>query len=176
MSAIGSGGASASGAVSGNGPAVDVRDLHRSFGDLHAVRGLSFSIDPGRVLGFIGANGLKVHNGAVWVSNLDAGTLVRIGIQPGGTAGAARIRATGLPGVDDFDFVADGCDTVLVALNPSSQVVRVNPATGAHTVVLTAADGLSNPSSVAVGRHGAFVTSAAYFTMTDPNVLAARIR
>jgi len=136
-----------------------------------------WSADPAlRRTGFIGANGLKVHNGAVWVSNLDAGTLVRIGIQPGGTAGAARIRATGLPGVDDFDFVADGCDTVLVALNPSSQVVRVNPATGAHTVVLTAADGLSNPSSVAVGRHGAFVTSAAYFTMTDPNVLAARIR
>ena len=37
--------------------AVEVRDLRRSFGDVHAVRGLSFDIEPGQVLGFIGANG-----------------------------------------------------------------------------------------------------------------------
>jgi ABC-2 type transport system ATP-binding protein len=38
-------------------PIITVRDLHRSFGKVHAVRGLSFQIFPGQVIGFIGANG-----------------------------------------------------------------------------------------------------------------------
>lgn len=41
----------------GVAPLVCVRDLHRSFGNLHAVRGVSFDIFPGQVAGFIGANG-----------------------------------------------------------------------------------------------------------------------
>lgn len=38
-------------------PVITVCDLHRSFGKVHAVRGLSFRIYPGQVIGFIGANG-----------------------------------------------------------------------------------------------------------------------
>ena len=38
-------------------PAVVVEDLHRSFGALKAVDGVSFTIDHGRVVGFVGANG-----------------------------------------------------------------------------------------------------------------------
>lgn len=38
-------------------PIVSVRNLHRSFGKVSAVRGISFDIFPGEVLGFIGANG-----------------------------------------------------------------------------------------------------------------------
>lgn len=38
-------------------PLVSVRDLHRRFGKLHAVRGVSFDIHRGQVAGFIGANG-----------------------------------------------------------------------------------------------------------------------
>lgn len=38
-------------------PIVSVRDLHRSFKDVQAVRGVSFEIFPGQVVGFIGANG-----------------------------------------------------------------------------------------------------------------------
>ena len=36
---------------------VEIRDLERSFGEVAAVRGISFDIEPGQVLGFIGANG-----------------------------------------------------------------------------------------------------------------------
>jgi len=36
---------------------VEVRDLHRRFDNVHAVRGLSFEIRRGQVVGFIGANG-----------------------------------------------------------------------------------------------------------------------
>jgi ABC-2 type transport system ATP-binding protein len=38
-------------------PIVSVRDLHRSFDDVQAVRGVSFEIFAGQVVGFIGANG-----------------------------------------------------------------------------------------------------------------------
>lgn len=38
-------------------PLVEVRDLHRAFEKVEAVRGLSFDIFPGQVVGFIGANG-----------------------------------------------------------------------------------------------------------------------
>lgn len=38
-------------------PIIEVRDLRRSFGPVEAVKGISFSIDPGKVVGFIGANG-----------------------------------------------------------------------------------------------------------------------
>lgn len=38
-------------------PAIEVRDLHRFFGSLKAVDGISFTVAPGQVVGFVGANG-----------------------------------------------------------------------------------------------------------------------
>ncbi len=38
-------------------PLVEVRDLDRRFAQVHAVKGISFDIHPGQVVGFIGANG-----------------------------------------------------------------------------------------------------------------------
>jgi ABC-2 type transport system ATP-binding protein len=38
-------------------PLVEVRDLDRKFAQVHAVKGLSFDIHRGQVVGFIGANG-----------------------------------------------------------------------------------------------------------------------
>jgi ABC-2 type transport system ATP-binding protein len=38
-------------------PTVEVRDLRRVFGEVIAVRGISFDIEAGQVLGFMGANG-----------------------------------------------------------------------------------------------------------------------
>ncbi|MFZ4780238.1 MAG: ATP-binding cassette domain-containing protein, partial [Terrimicrobiaceae bacterium] len=38
-------------------PIIQVENLARDFGDVKAVNGLSFAIEPGRVVGFIGANG-----------------------------------------------------------------------------------------------------------------------
>jgi len=37
--------------------AIVVENLHRSFGPLKAVDGVSFTIEPGKVVGFVGANG-----------------------------------------------------------------------------------------------------------------------
>ncbi|MFD6496426.1 SMP-30/gluconolactonase/LRE family protein [Streptomyces sp. NPDC060188] len=122
--------------------------------------------------GFLGANGLKFHHGAVWAGNLDQGTVVRVPVLPGGHAGRARIRATGLPGIDDFAFTGHG--DLLATLNGSSRVALVRP-DGSHSIVLTQADGLQNPTSVALRGHTVYVTSAAYVTAQDPNLLLARL-
>src|SRR3954462_3142171 len=38
-------------------PAIEVRDLKKAFGDVEAVRGVSFEVAPGEVFGFLGPNG-----------------------------------------------------------------------------------------------------------------------
>ncbi|MFI8827667.1 DUF6923 family protein [Streptomyces sp. NPDC053431] len=127
-----------------------------------------------------GANGLKVHEGAVWVSNTAQGTLLRIPIGRASShaAGPVESWATELPGIDDFAFTGHHGNTILAALILSDEVVLVRP-DGSHKTVLTHADGLRNPTSVAVHAKQVYVPSAAYFappnTTPDPNLLLARI-
>ncbi|WRZ90951.1 hypothetical protein OHB54_18870 [Streptomyces sp. NBC_01007] len=123
--------------------------------------------------GFLGANGLKVHNGAVWATNLDKGTVLRIPILQDGRAGSVRTEATGLPGIDDFAFTGHG-DQLLAALNGPGEVALVQP-DGSHSVVLTAADGLQNPTSIALRGDTVYVLSAAYVTAKDPDLLLAHL-
>jgi ABC-2 type transport system ATP-binding protein len=40
-----------------NPPAIEVDDLSKSYGDIQAVRGVSFTVPPGEVFGFLGPNG-----------------------------------------------------------------------------------------------------------------------
>jgi len=40
-----------------NKPAIEVSTLHKHFGPIHAVRGISFCVSHGEVLGFLGPNG-----------------------------------------------------------------------------------------------------------------------
>jgi len=122
---------------------------------------------------YLGANGIKVHNGAVWVTNTDHGTVVRIPVTRRGAAGRARIVASRLAGIDDFAFVGRG-DTLIAALDQPNMVALVRP-DGAHTIVLTGTDGLENPSAIAVRGRTVYVTDAAYSTHTDPNLLTARL-
>lgn len=122
----------------------------------------------------VGANGLRFHRGAVWVSNTNAGTLLRIPVRESGCAGPVEIRASRLYAIDDFGFVERHRDTALVALTGGSEVELVR-ADGTHSVVLTSKDGLSNPTSVAVRGRTAYILGAAYFTQRDPNLLLARV-
>jgi ABC-type multidrug transport system ATPase subunit len=39
------------------GPAIEVADLRFNYGDLQAVDGISFEVQPGEILGFLGPNG-----------------------------------------------------------------------------------------------------------------------
>ncbi|MFF5249805.1 hypothetical protein ACFY3V_36460 [Streptosporangium sp. NPDC000095] len=124
--------------------------------------------------GFLGANGAKVRGGALWVTNLDRGTLLRIPIRPGNRAGTPQVKASGLVGIDDFTFTGHG-DEILAALNAPNTVVRIK-SDGTSTTVLDTGDGLQNPTSVALRGDDVYVLSAAYTTATDPNLLRARLR
>ncbi len=123
---------------------------------------------------FFGANGIAVHDHAVWVSNSDQGTIVKIPIRADGSAGTIQPMVTGLTGgVDNFTVLGSG-DTILATLDQSSQVILIRPASRPQ-VVLSAMDGLSNPTDIAVRHDTIYVTSAAYFTFTDPNLLTAHL-
>ena len=123
--------------------------------------------------GFLGANGLKIHNGAVWVTNLDKGTILRIPVLADGHAGTVQTRATGLAGIDDFTFTGHG-NQILAALNGPSEVALVQP-DGSHSILLTPADGLQNPTSIALHGDTVYVMSSAYLTAEDPNLLLAHL-
>ena len=45
------------GSVAGVASAVEVRDLHKSYGDVDAVRGVSFTVDTGEIVAVLGPNG-----------------------------------------------------------------------------------------------------------------------
>jgi predicted SnoaL-like aldol condensation-catalyzing enzyme len=120
-----------------------------------------------------GANGLKLHNGALWVSNFDQGLVLRVPVTARGTAGALAVRARDLPGVDDFAFTGVG-DELLATLNPANQVDLVR-ADGFHTAVLTSVDGLQSPSAIALQGRNVYVTDTAFFTNTSPNILVGRL-
>lgn len=124
--------------------------------------------------GFLGANGLKVHQGAVWVSNLDLGTVIRIPVRPDGTPGATEVRATGLVGIDDFDFTGRG-DRIVAAVDTQNEVALIQP-DGSHTIVLTGKDGLSGPTSIAVRGDTVYIPSASYILKADPNLIIAHLR
>ncbi|MEW2049010.1 hypothetical protein [Streptomyces sp. NPDC005476] len=125
--------------------------------------------------GFLGANGLKVHDGAVWATNLDKGTVLRIPVLGSGRAGHIQTRATGLPGIDDIAFTGHG-NQLLAALDGPNEVALVEP-DGSRSTVLTAADGLQNPTSIALRGHTVYVLNAGWLTGKDPNlVLAHRAR
>jgi ABC-2 type transport system ATP-binding protein len=65
-------------------PAITVSDLHKSFGRFQAVKGISFTVAPGEIVGFLGPNGagktttikmitglLKITSGTVLIGGLD---------------------------------------------------------------------------------------------------------
>lgn len=134
-----------------------------------------WSADPAlSPAGFFGANGLKIHDGAVWVSNSDRGTLVRIPVTGDGGAGRAEVRATGLAGIDDFDFT--GRDTeILAAINQASQLVRVG-VDGTRETLLDAEDGMQGTTAVAVRGNRVHLTNGANLAGNDPNLMVAQLR
>ena len=122
------------------------------------------------VKGF-GANGLKLHAGALYVSNTSLGTLIRIPVLKDGKAGVAKVVAKGLTSIDDFAFIP-GTNNLIAALNFANEVAYVQ-ANGAHSIILTAADGLENPSAVAISGSTVYITNADYYTLAGPSVMEA---
>ncbi|WP_405887423.1 hypothetical protein OG762_04810 [Streptomyces sp. NBC_01136] len=124
--------------------------------------------------GTLGANGLKVHQGAVWVTNTSLGTMVRIPIRRDGSAGTFEIKATGLAGIDDFEFIGHS-DRIIAAVDGQNEVAIVEP-DGSHAITLTGKDGLENPTSIAIRGHTVYIPSATWALRKDPNLIIAHLR
>jgi hypothetical protein len=122
--------------------------------------------------GSFGANGLKIHNDAVWVTNTHDGTFMRIPITRDGGPGPIRVVATGLTSVDDLIFPGQG-DTALIALERLNEVVAVAP-DGSTTTLLTAQNGVVDPTSLAIRGNTVYVDNAAYFG-GQPNLMIATL-
>jgi len=101
----------------------------------------------------LGANGIAFRQDAIVVGNTEGARLVRIEIEPDGSAGAASVLAEGLSllAVDGIAFDVHG--NVWAAVIAQSTIVRVSPS-GAVTTMATAADGLDWASSIAFGKTG----------------------
>jgi sugar lactone lactonase YvrE len=116
-----------------------------------------------------GPNGLQVFRGEVYVAVSDRAHVVAIPINEDGTAGAARVHASGI-GLDDFAFDIEG--NLYGTTDPSNTLVRVSPG-GTQTVLLTAADGLDGPTSATFGvgkdAKSLYITNAAFPFFPGPN-------
>src|SRR5580704_2821941 len=87
-------------------PILEVEDLVKSYGDVHAVRGVSFSVDEGEVFGLLGPNGagktstVEILEG---LRDLDSGRVSVCGLDPQRDSHAlkheigAALQSTSLP-------------------------------------------------------------------------------
>lgn len=128
----------------------------------------------------IGVNGLRFHNGALWASNFNKGTLLRIPITATGIAGPVSLVAGGLPNIDDLSFLTPHSDVVFAAQNGSSsnngpdRIVVIYP-NGTYKPVLTSADGLASPSATAVRGNRLYITDGGVPEPHDPKLQTAKI-
>ena len=124
----------------------------------------------------IGANGIAFRNGEVIVANTERGRLVRIPVEPDGSAGEATVLAdsTALLGADGIALDVHG--DVYVASSIFYTVVRVG-SDGLVEILATADDGLNQPSTLAFGtgkgeRQTLFVANFSIFSPSPtPGVL-----
>ena len=112
--------------------------------------------DPERNELLPGANGIKLHDGDVWVSNSSRGTVLRVPLT------GDELRAGTLEVVhrdviiDDFAIAADG--TIYGATHVFDSVVRLEP-DGTRATIATAEDGVVGSTAVAFGRTATDATS-----------------
>ncbi len=74
---------------------LDLRDLHKSYGDHQAVKGLCFAIRPGEALGLLGPNGAGKSTTVAMIVGLitpDAGEVRLDGRRLGGDADPLKVR------------------------------------------------------------------------------------
>ncbi len=95
-----------------------------------------------------GANGIKVYDSYVYVTNTDRATVIRIKVEADGTAGAWQLVAESLRG-DDFAFDEEG--SIYFATHIENSIVRLS-ANGDRIAVAGSKEGMAGSTSVAFGR------------------------
>ncbi|MCX4766976.1 hypothetical protein OG562_39635 [Streptomyces sp. NBC_01275] len=122
----------------------------------------------------LGANGLRFHNGAVWVSNFSKGALLRVPVTATGSAGPVHVVTSGVVGIDDFNFLSGRSDVVFAALNSTDEIAVVYP-NGAKKTVLTAADGLASPTATVVRGQRLYITDGGFAESRDAKLQQGKI-
>lgn len=122
----------------------------------------------------LGANGLRFHNGAVWVSNFSKGTLLRVPVTATGSAGRVHVVADSVVGIDDFNFLSGRSDVVFAALNSLDEIAVIYP-NGAKRTVLTRADGLASPTATVVRGQRLYITDGGFAESRDAKLQQGKI-
>jgi ABC-2 type transport system ATP-binding protein len=81
-------------------PVIEIKDLHRRYGKLEAVNGLSLSVKPGRCYGFFGRNGAGKTTTIKCLLNLlrpDSGSVRVFGLDPQQDEVAVKSRLAYVP-------------------------------------------------------------------------------
>ena len=123
----------------------------------------------------VGANGIAYRQGSFYVANTSLGMLIEIPVLDDGSHGTAQTIA-GDPDCDplndklaSMDGIAmDVQGDIYALLVIQNKLVKINPDDGSFTTLLTEADGLHNPASIAFGtgkgsRKRIFFTNFALF-------------
>jgi sugar lactone lactonase YvrE len=102
----------------------------------------------------LGANGIAYRQNELVVGNTEGARLVRIPINPDGSAGAATVLAKGdaLLAVDGIAFDVHG--NVWACVIAQSTIVRVPPSGDPIETIATEENGLDWASSLAFGKNG----------------------
>ena len=124
--------------------------------------------------GHLGVNGVEFHQGAVWASNTDKGTLLRVPVTGTGAPGPVRLVASGLPGIDDFKFLSARSGIVFAALNSQDKVAVIYP-DGRSRIALTAADDLAYPSDTYISGTRLYIADSGRLAPHDSKLQEARI-
>jgi hypothetical protein len=122
----------------------------------------------------IGANGIEYHNGAVWFSNTDQGTLLQVPVAASGAPGPIRLVAGGLAGIDDFKLLSDRSDVAFVALNFQNELAVVYP-DGRTRIVLDASSGLDSPTNAAISGTQIYITNAGLAAPNNASLQVGKI-
>jgi sugar lactone lactonase YvrE len=107
--------------------------------------------DAGVPIAF-GANGVLVHQSAVYVANTDRASVVRIPVRHDGSAGTPHVYVSHpeLLGADDMAFDAVG-NLYVTTDGLGSSLVKVTPWRQVRTIA-TLADGIDYPAQLTFGR------------------------
>jgi sugar lactone lactonase YvrE len=100
------------------------------------------------VPGYPASNGIKIRQGWAWISVSGRRLMVRVPIQPDGSAGAIEIAATRLL-ADDFAFGMSG--SLYITTHPEHTLIRLDPS-GARTTLAGPEQGMVGSTSCAFGR------------------------
>ncbi len=127
-----------------------------------------------------GVNGVKVHKGAVYVSNPSQSSLLRIPVLADGSAGTVGEAYPGkqFANVDDIAFDERG--NLYTTTVDQNTVNQISPS-GESRVLLIKADGLDQPTAVAFGTGAGdttklYVTNASFYTPTGQTSRASLLR